>query len=125
MTNGTPQPGPGQQAMLIAPARMIAVGSAALMEGFALIGFETHVDPQPEDIEKLMRDLIRNQQAALVVIEQRLARNPGHYLVRAQNEGGRIVITEIPEIHLPEDYHSRVESLVQQILGPAALEVKE
>lgn len=125
MNGAAPQPGEGKQALLIAPALMIALGSAALMEGFALIGFETHVDPAPEEIEKLMHDLIRNQQAALVVIEQRLARNPGRHLMRAQNEGGRIVITEIPEIHLPEDYHSRVESLVQQILGPAALEVRE
>jgi vacuolar-type H+-ATPase subunit F/Vma7 len=125
MTNGVTQPGEGRQALLTAPARMIALGSAALMEGFALIGFETHVDPAPEDIENLMHELIRSQQAALVVMEQHLARNPGRFLVRAQSEGGRIVITEIPELHLPEDYHSRVESLVQQILGPQALEVKE
>ncbi len=111
--------------MNTAPARMIALGGAALMEGFALIGFETHADAAPEEIEKLMHDLMRNQQAALVVIEQRLAHNPGRHLMRAHNEGGRIVITEIPEILLPEGYHSRVETLVQEILGPAALEVQE
>lgn len=107
------------------PARMIALGSAALMEGFALIGFETHADPAPETVEALMQELIRDQQSALVVIEQSLARNPGRHLQHAQGEGGRIVITEIPEIHLSGDYHSRVESLVQSILGPAALEVQE
>lgn len=112
----------GKQAALIAPARMIALGSAALMEGFALIGFETHVDPGPEDIDRLMRDLLRTQQAALVVIEQKLTANPGRHLLRAQNEGGRIVITEIPELRQPENYHSRVETLVQQALGSAALE---
>ncbi len=125
MSDGAPQPAAGGHAVLLAPARMIALGSAALMEGFALIGFETHVDPTPEDIERLMHDLIRNQQAALVVIEQRLAIRPGRFLLRAQNEGGRIVITEVPELRQPEHYHSRVESLVQQILGAAALEVKE
>jgi vacuolar-type H+-ATPase subunit F/Vma7 len=113
-----------KQPSLIAPARMIALGSTALMEGFALIGFETQVDPAPEDIEKLMHELIRTQQAALVVIEQGLAKNPGRHLLHAQREGGRIVITEIPEIRLPENYHSRVEDLVQEILGPAALEVQ-
>ena len=109
----------------LVPARMIALGSAALMEGFALIGFETHADPAPEAIEQLLQELLRNQQAALIVIEQELARNPGRNLQRAQREGGRIVITEIPDIHLSGSYHSRVENLVQTILGPAALEAQE
>ena len=106
----------------LAPARMIALGSAALMEGFALIGFETFVDPSPEAIENLMQELLRNQQGTLVVIEQSLAQNPGRHLLRAQSEGGRIVMTEIPEIHQSSHYHSRVESLVQTMLGPAFLE---
>ncbi len=125
MNGAIPQSGEDRQATLIAPARMIALGSAALMEGFALIGFETHVSPEPEAIEKLMYDLLRTQQAALVVIEQSLARNPGRHLLRAQNEGGRIVITEIPELGLPENYHSRIEALVQQVLGAEALEVRK
>ncbi len=120
----TPQTA-GAQGSLTAPARMIALGSAALMEGFALIGFETHIDPSFEEIEKLMHALIRSQQAALVVIEQGLTRNPGRHLVRAQDEGGRIVITEIPELHVPEDYRSRVETLVREVLGPGALGVQE
>lgn len=125
MTNGTQANGEARHATLVAPARMIALGSAALMEGFALIGFETHVDPAPDDIDRLMRELLLTQQAALVVIEQKLAANPGRHLLRAQNEGGRIIITEIPELRLPENYHSRVETLVQRALGSAALEAKE
>jgi vacuolar-type H+-ATPase subunit F/Vma7 len=109
----------------IPPARMIALGSAALMEGFALIGFETFPDATGDTVEKLLEELTRNQKAALIVIEQGLAQDPGRHLLRAQREGGRIVITEIPEIHMSESYHSRVESLVQSILGPAALEVQE
>lgn len=107
------------------PARMIALGSSALMEGFALIGFETYADPAPEAVENLLQELILKQQAALVVIEQSLTRNPGRHLMHAQNEGGRIVITEIPGIGMSAGYHSRVEDLVQNILGPAALEVQE
>lgn len=109
----------------LAPARLIALGSAALMEGFALIGFETFADPAPELVEKILQDLLRGQQAALVVIEQSLALHPGRHLLRAQSEGGRIVITEIPEIHLSGEYHSRVENLVQSILGADALEANE
>ncbi len=121
MKSAAQEGGEESHATLIAPARMIALGSAALMEGFALIGFETRVNPAPEEIEMLMHDLLRGQQAALVVIEQSLARNPGRQLLRAQNEGGRIVITEIPELGLKEGFHSRVERLVEQVLGGAAL----
>jgi vacuolar-type H+-ATPase subunit F/Vma7 len=109
----------------LAPARMIALGSAALMEGFALIGFETYVDPASETVEKLMQELLHKQHAALVVIEQSLTKNPGRQLLRAQNEGGRIVITEIPEIHLSANYHSRVENLVQSLLGPTSMETRQ
>jgi vacuolar-type H+-ATPase subunit F/Vma7 len=125
MTNESQAAGEGKQAALLPPARMIALGSAALMEGFALIGFETHVDPSPDEIDGLMRDLLRTQQAALVVIEQQLTARPGRHLLRAQNEGGRIVITEIPELRQPENYHSRVETLVQQALGAGTLESEE
>ena len=114
-----------RQTMLATRARLIALGSAGLMEGFELIGFETFADPAPESVEELFQELLRKQQAALVVIEHRLAENPGRHLIRAQQEGGRIVITEIPEIHLAHGYHSRVEDLVQSILGSSALEAEE
>jgi vacuolar-type H+-ATPase subunit F/Vma7 len=113
------------QASLITPARMIALGGAALMEGFALIGFETYADPQPDAVEKLLHELLRSQKPALLVIEHNLTQNPGRNLLRAQREGGRIVITEIPELRLSESYHSRVETLVRDILGSSALESKE
>ena len=71
------------------------------MEGFALIGFETYADPTPETVEKLMEELLRNQGAALVVIEQSLTRNPGRFLLGVQREGGRIVITEIRRCTCP------------------------
>ncbi len=125
MNNATSTSSEGRPVTLIAPARMIALGGAALMEGFALIGFETHINPAPEEIEKLMHDLLRTQQAALVVIEHSFAVTPGRNLMRAQNEGGRIVITEIPELGLPEYYHSRVETLVQQVLGAEALDIQK
>jgi len=113
-----------QQAGGSAPARMIALGSAALMEGFELIGFETIPEPSPETVERLFQELLRQQQSALVVIEHRLAQQAGRHLLRAQREGGRIIITEIPELHLSGCYHTRVESLVLSTLGPAALEIQ-
>ncbi len=105
-----------------AAARLIALGSTALMEGFALIGFETHADPTPEALEDLLRELLRRQQAALVVIEQGLAQNPGRQLMRALREGARVVITEIPALQQPPRYRSRVDRLVESVLGASALE---
>jgi vacuolar-type H+-ATPase subunit F/Vma7 len=125
MTNDAQAASKGKPPVAAAPARMIALGSAALMEGFALIGFEIHIDPLPEDIERLMQELLRDRQSALVVIEHGLANNPGRHLARAQNEGGRIVVTEVPGLRLPENYHTRVETLVQEVLGASALEAKE
>lgn len=104
------------------PARLIALGSTALTEGFALIGFETHPDPTPEVLEDLLRDLLRRQQAALVVIEQGLVQSPGPQLTRALREGARIVITEIPALQHPPSYRSRVDRLVESVLGASALE---
>jgi len=124
VSNSLPARSDSEQNGLV-PARMIALGSTALIEGFALVGFETYADPSPDTIEKLMHELMRNQQAALVVIEQGLTLNAGRHMTRAQSEGGRIIITEIPEIHLSDSYHSRVEDLVQSILGSTAFEVQE
>ncbi|MGC8519221.1 MAG: V-type ATP synthase subunit F [Steroidobacteraceae bacterium] len=106
----------------LAAARLIALGSVALMEGFALIGFETHADPTPQALEDLLRDLLQHQQAALVVIEQGLAQNPGRQLMRALREGARVVITEIPALQQPSRYCSRVDRLVESVLGSSALE---
>jgi len=104
------------------PARLIALGSAALTEGFGLIGFETYPDPKPEVLEDLLQDLLRDQQAALVVIEQGLAQSPGRHLTQALREGARVVITEIPALQQPPGYCSRVDRLVDSLLGPSALE---
>lgn len=117
---------PGEDARnpeLTPPARLIALGSTALMEGFALIGFETYPDPTPAALEDLLRDLLHEQQGALVVIEQGLVQNPGRQLTRALREGTRIVITEIPALHQPTHYRSRVDRLLQTLLGPSALEL--
>lgn len=102
--------------------RMIALGAAPLMEGFALIGFETHPNANAEQLEQLLAQLVREDAHALVLVEHSLARSEGIWLTRVRNEGGRIVLTELPELHQPEAYHPLVEDLVTAILGPSALE---
>lgn len=102
--------------------RVIALGSAALMEGFALIGFETHADADVQAVESLLEQLVRDDSRALILLEQDLARSEGPWLKRVRNEGGRIVVTELPALHQPDAYHPLVEDVVTNILGPGALE---
>ena len=101
--------------------RLIAMGSAALVEGFSLIGFETHPNATPEELEAVLKELVRKQHKALVILEHPLACSDTAMLTRVRAEGGRIVVAEIPPLHTPNDYHPQVEELVQRLLGPSAL----
>ena len=104
--------------------RLIGFGSAALCEGFNLMGFETYPDATPEVVEKVLGELIRGQQKTLVFLEHDLAHTGGPWLSRARNEEGRILVTEVPPLQAPGDYHASVDDMVRSILGPAALETE-
>ena len=106
------------------PTRLIALGNAALVEGFGLIGVETVRDATPEMLEELLQGLVKRQEKALLFLERHLARSGGPWLTRVRDEGGRIVITEIPPLHAPENYRPPVEDMVIAILGSQALESK-
>lgn len=101
--------------------RMIAMGGQALTEGFTLLGFETHADATPDDVEDTLTELLGRKEKALVFLEHGLARAGSLALNRVRREGGRIVVTEIPPIHAPSDYQPPVEKLVLRVLGPSAL----
>lgn len=100
----------------------IAMGSAALTRGFALLGFETYPDATPELVEKVLEGLVDRREKALVLLEHQLARSHGPVLAQVRSEGGRIVVGEVPPLATPADYHPPVEDLVRRILGPSALE---
>ncbi|MVF23049.1 hypothetical protein EVC37_15705 [Methylocaldum sp. BRCS4] len=102
--------------------RLIALGSTALLEGFALIGFETHADATPDILEAVLKDLVRTQEKALIVLEQALARSGTALLTQVRAEGGRIVVVEIPSLQAPEDHQAAVDDLVRRVLGPSVLE---
>lgn len=104
------------------PTRIIAMGGAALAEGFGLIGVETHANATPELLESLLAELVKRQENALLFIEHDLARSAGPWLARVRDRGGRIVVVEIPQLHAPRAYHPMVEDLVKSVLGPASLE---
>ena len=104
------------------PARVIVAGSAALTEGFALIGVETLPDATSQQLDELLAELWRDDQKALVFIEHGLARSAGPWLKRVRDDSGRIVVTEVPPLHTPGDYHPLVEDVVRAVLGASALE---
>lgn len=102
--------------------RLIVMGSPALTEGFALIGFEAWPNATEDDVEKLLEELERRQEKALVLLEPGLSRCPSGRLGRVRAESPRIVITEVPPLQAPGDYHPAVEDLVAKVLGHGALE---
>ncbi len=101
---------------------MIALGAAPLVEGFALIGFEIFPNATPAQLEQLLEQLVHAETRALLLLEESLARSDGPWLSRVRNEGGNLVVTELPALHEPHNYHPPVEDLVTSILGPGALE---
>jgi vacuolar-type H+-ATPase subunit F/Vma7 len=102
--------------------RLIAMGSTALVEGFALLGFETRADATTEDVDGVLAELLRGNEKALLFLENSLVSSTSRYLERVRREGGRIVVTEIPRLDAPGDYRPPVEALVTRVLGASALE---
>jgi vacuolar-type H+-ATPase subunit F/Vma7 len=102
--------------------RLIFMGSEALADGFNLLGFETFADASPEDVERLLSELLKRKQAALVFLEDKLVANPGAVFLRTRAEAASIIITEIPALNAAHNYRPLVEDLVARVLGSSTLE---
>lgn len=105
----------------MAGAKLVVLGSAALAECFSLIGAKTYPDADSEQVEAVLAELAREGAQALVLLEAGLAHAGGPWLNRLRQEGGRIVVTELPPLNAPEDYAPAVDAVVQAVLGPEAL----
>lgn len=104
-----------------AGARLVVLGSAGLVEGFALIGAEVHPNADAARVEAVLARLVEDGGEALVLIESHLARPGGYWLDRLRNEGGSIVVTELPPLAAPASYVPAVDGVVRAVLGPGAL----
>ena len=103
-------------------ARLVVLGSAGLTEGFSLIGAEVHAGCRSgQGRGRSWRNWSRRASQALVLLETHLAHAGGHWLNRLRNEGGRIVVTELPPLAAPHDYAPAVDEVVRAVLGPEAL----
>jgi vacuolar-type H+-ATPase subunit F/Vma7 len=101
--------------------RMIFMGAAALTDGFRLIGFETRADPAPQDVEKLLRELVNRRHSAFVVLDQDLSRQEIPMLERVRSEGGHIVICTVPPLNDPDRFATRIDDRLQMMLGGGGL----
>lgn len=102
-------------------ARLVVLGSAGLTEGFSLIGAEVYPDADQATVEQVLANLVVEGAEALVLLEGVLAHGGGEWLNRLRNEGGRIVVTELPPLAAPQDYAPAVDEVVRTVLGPEAL----
>ncbi|MBU1223864.1 MAG: V-type ATP synthase subunit F [Gammaproteobacteria bacterium] len=102
-------------------ARLVVLGSAGLAGGFGLIGAEVHADADTATVETVLEQLAISGDEALVLLETHLAHTGGYWLDRLRNEGGRIVITELPPLPAPHDYAPAVDEVVRAVLGAEAL----
>lgn len=102
--------------------RLLAFGEKHLMQGFALLGFETYPDADLSVLEQSACHLLSSKEKALILIEQSLICYPHcKCLTQLRNESAHVVIIEIPPLNAPSAYRPRVEELVNKILGPQAL----
>lgn len=97
--------------------RVIAVGSAALVDGFRLAGVEVNSNAGADDLEGLLKTLLSGKGTALVLVEETLFDEPGPWLRRALSEGGRVVVVQIPSLTRPGEYQTDVDRLLGGLLG--------
>jgi vacuolar-type H+-ATPase subunit F/Vma7 len=95
-----------------AATRIIALGSAPLMDGFRLAGVEVMSNAGADELEALLKSLVTNKEKALVLIESGLADEPGPWLARVRSEGGRIVVVQVPPLAGAGKFHSDVDRLI-------------
>ena len=97
------------------------MGSQVLAEGFALIGFEIFPNATAELVEIELSKLLKSKEKALVFIEDNLVKQPGPSFLHARTKAAGIILSEIPPLNAPEDYHPSVETLITRVLGSSAL----
>jgi vacuolar-type H+-ATPase subunit F/Vma7 len=105
--------------------KIIAIGDAALMDGFTLLGIKTYADASLEVINDVLTRLEKDHaERGLVFMQQELLRADIPMVKRLRNHGGRILICEIPGLLQVADFKSEVEQLVGRLMGNTVMEIK-
>jgi len=97
--------------------RQLFLGDGALATGFRLAGFEVYPDADTAQLDRILDELILSRTHAFVVIDQALAESGSHRIDRVRNEGGRILLTQVPPLAQPQHMHSSVDDHIRSLLG--------
>ena len=97
--------------------RLIAIGHRSLMDGFGLLGMEVFTDPSSEEVENLLSNISRAKEKAMIFLQQGLVSEDMPILQHLRNEGGEILISEIPDIMAVDEYEAPVDHLIKRVLG--------
>lgn len=101
--------------------RLLFLGEESLADGFRLIGFETHPNPAPEEVDRILRNLQRNQERALVIVDDAVMREDIPNLKRVRREGGRILVIAVPRLNESPVLASEVADRLATLFGQATL----
>lgn len=104
--------------------KVIAIGDSALMDGFALLGIETHADESAQRINTMLTELARSHERVLIFMQQDLMRADIPMIQQLRMQGGSILICEIPGLSDAADFQPAVETLIGRVLGSSVLEKK-
>ncbi|MGB0721786.1 MAG: V-type ATP synthase subunit F [Gammaproteobacteria bacterium] len=102
------------------PTRLIFMGEEALADGFALVGFETHPDPTPRQLDELLAGLIRNRERAFLVLDTAVGASDSTLLDQVCSEGGRIVVSQVPSLRTPDQFESDLDRQIRLLTGETA-----
>ncbi|MCG7958430.1 MAG: hypothetical protein JAY69_05110, partial [Candidatus Thiodiazotropha taylori] len=61
--------------------------------------------------------LLQQKQRALLIIEQSVNRLESKLLQQIRNEGGRIVLSEVPSLHDSDNFQSELDETLKQLTG--------
>lgn len=97
--------------------RMLFMGEAELAVGFQLLGFEVWVEPEESEMDRVLKQIIDQRQKAFVILGDRWANSQSAVLRRVRNEGGRIVLTEVPPLHAPNRFHHEIDDRIGRMFA--------
>jgi vacuolar-type H+-ATPase subunit F/Vma7 len=106
------------------PTRMLFLGEDRLADGFRLIGFETHPNPEPELVDRTIRELLRGREKAFVVVDDAVMQQDIPSLKRVRREGGRIVVIAVPPLGDHPQLGSEVARRLTALFGNAVVNAK-